>query len=416
MLESVKISRRQSEIRQQLAGLVGKDKPTEDETRSMETLDTEYRQNETRYRAALIAEDTERREAKGELETRSEKEYGELVDKFELRQVALHLDEGKALDGATAEVVQELRAQGGYRGVPVPFAALELRAGETVASGVPAPKFTAPVIDRIFPESVAVAMGAQIINVPQGSLEYPVTTSSISAAWAATETASVGNPQVYAVTNKPMTPAHTLGVQVVLTRKSMLQAGDALEAAVRRDLGGAISQEMDKAVMRGTNSAGEPDGVLNGNYGITETNVSAAASWAVFRAALVRFMTANAIRSASNVKVLIHPTVFDNMDDTLITDTSVSEWDRFIKNVGIDNIVMSANATEYLVSGGASTALLTTKTGGISPIFVGLWGSVDVIRDQFTQANSGALTLTALSTMDLTVARPAQLEILNGLS
>ena len=267
MLESRKISRRQSEIRQQLAGLVGKDKPTEDETRSMETLDTEYRQNETRYRAALIAEDTERREAKGELETRSEKEYGELVDKFELRQVALHLDEGKALDGATAEVVQELRAQGGYRGVPVPFAALELRAGETVASGVPAPKFTAPVIDRIFPKSVAVAMGAQIINVPQGSLEYPVTTSSISAAWAATETASVGNPQVYAVTNKPMTPAHTLGVQVVLTRKSMLQAGDALEAAVRRDLGGAISQEMDKAVMRGTNSAGEPDGVLNGNYG-----------------------------------------------------------------------------------------------------------------------------------------------------
>src|SRR3546814_3376664 len=37
------------------------DKPTEDETRSMETLDAEYRQNEVRYRAALIAEDTERR-------------------------------------------------------------------------------------------------------------------------------------------------------------------------------------------------------------------------------------------------------------------------------------------------------------------------------------------------------------------
>lgn len=63
MLESVKIARRQSEIRQALAGLVGKSQPTEDETRSMESLDTEYRGNETRYRASLIVEDTERREA-----------------------------------------------------------------------------------------------------------------------------------------------------------------------------------------------------------------------------------------------------------------------------------------------------------------------------------------------------------------
>ena len=55
MLDSVKIQRRQSEIRQQLAELVGKETPTEDETRSMGDLDQEYRTNETRYRAALVA-------------------------------------------------------------------------------------------------------------------------------------------------------------------------------------------------------------------------------------------------------------------------------------------------------------------------------------------------------------------------
>src|SRR3546814_11153440 len=48
MLESVKIQRRQSEIRSALSELVGKDKPTEDETRSMETLDAEYRSEERR--------------------------------------------------------------------------------------------------------------------------------------------------------------------------------------------------------------------------------------------------------------------------------------------------------------------------------------------------------------------------------
>src|SRR3546814_15264308 len=66
MLESVKIQRRQSEIRSALSELVGKDKPTEDETRSMETLDAEYRQKEVRYRAELIAAEPERRDAGAE--------------------------------------------------------------------------------------------------------------------------------------------------------------------------------------------------------------------------------------------------------------------------------------------------------------------------------------------------------------
>ena len=88
MLESVKIARRQSEIRQQLAAIVGKPEPTEDETRSMDTLDAEYRTNETRYRAALIVEDEERRKAGEELETRSDREWAELMAGFEMRQVA----------------------------------------------------------------------------------------------------------------------------------------------------------------------------------------------------------------------------------------------------------------------------------------------------------------------------------------
>ena len=96
MLDSVKIARRQSEIRQALAGLVGKENPTEDETRSMESMDQEYRTNETRYRAALVAEDQERREAGADLETRSDREFAELIGRFELRQVALSLDEGRA--------------------------------------------------------------------------------------------------------------------------------------------------------------------------------------------------------------------------------------------------------------------------------------------------------------------------------
>lgn len=413
MLESVKISRRQSEIRQSLAGLVGKEKPTEDETRSMETMDSEYRQNETRYRAALIAEDGERRDAKGELETRSEKDYAELVGKFELRQVALMLDEGRPLDGATAEVVQELRSHGGYRGVPVPWAALEKRAGETVASGTPDPKVTRPIIDRIFADSVAVGMGASIINIDSGLVEYPVTTSAVTAGWQSTETGSVAAPVAYATTDQPLAPNNTLGVQMKITRKTLKQSGDALEQAVRRDMNGCMTIALDKAVFLGAGASGEPAGVLVGSYGITSTSVAAAASWAAFRGAVVRFLTASAAGGPGSVNLLVRPEVYDKMDGTLITNTAVSEWDRLVKN--IPNPIMTSNALAAPTGSPLATkALLTVTTGGVAPIYVGAWGAIDLIRDPYSDAASGGLRLTALATMDVTVSRPAQLQILTG--
>src|SRR3546814_8394914 len=80
-----------------------------------------------------------RPDAGEERETRGDREYADLLRRFEVRQVALHYDEGRQLDGATAEIVQEMRSKGGYRGIPVPLAALEQRVGETVDSGTPDP-------------------------------------------------------------------------------------------------------------------------------------------------------------------------------------------------------------------------------------------------------------------------------------
>jgi HK97 family phage major capsid protein len=415
MLESVKIQRRQSEIRQALAGIVGKEKPTEDEIRSIETMDLEFRTNESRYRGALIAEDQERREAKGELETRSDKDYAALIDRFELRQVALMLDEGRALDGATAEVVQELRSHGGYRGVPIPWQALEKRSGETVASGTPNPIRTMPIIDRIFADSAAVRMGASMVNIDQGETDYPVTTSSVTAGWANGETASVAGPTAYATTDRPLQPNNTLGITMKITRKTLKQSGDALEQAVRRDMNGAIGQKVDAAVFLGAGASGEPSGVLVGSYGITSTAVDDVASWAAFRAAVTRFIVANAASGPGAVNLLIRPEIFDYMDGVLITNTAVSEFDRLVKNIPLENIVMSSNALAAPTgSPTASKALLTTTVGGVPPIFVGTWGAIDLIRDPFSDAASGGLRLTALTTMDVTVSRPAQLEILTG--
>lgn len=418
MLESVKIARRQSEIRQDLSELAGTETPSEDEIRKMDELDREYRSNETRYRAALISEDTERRDAGEELETRTAQEWADLMAGFEMRQVALALDEGRQLDGQTAEIVTELRQQGGFRGIPVPWQALETRAGETVAGGTPDPVQTRPIIDRLFPDSVAARMGAQMISIDAGAVEWPVTTSAITADWADGETANVAGPTAYATTDRAMSPDHNLGIQMRITRKTLKQSGAALEQAVRRDMNGAMGVAMDHAAFLGTGANGQPLGVITGaaTYGITSTAVDALASWAAFRAAVTRFMTANAAGSPDAVRGLIRPEMWNFLDGELIAGTAVSEWDRLIKNIPAGNIAMTNNAlAEPSGSPLATSALLTTAAGGVAPLFVGAWGAVDMIRDPYSDAQSGGLRITALATMDVTVARPAQLELLTGL-
>jgi len=159
-------------------------------------------------------------------------------------------------------------------------------------------------------------------------------------------------------------------------------------------------------------------GVIAGaaTYGITETAVAAAATWAAFRAAVVRFMAANAAGSPGAVRLMLRPEIWSYMDSALITGTAVSEWDRMLGNIPAGSVVMTTNGLAAPAGVPlASKALLTTAAGGVAPIFVAAWGAVDLIRDPFSDAASGGLRLTALATLDVTVARPAQLEVLTGL-
>ena len=415
MLTSKKLELRRSEIRQSLAELANIETPSEDEVRKMGDLDTEYRAKESQYRAALISEDEERKEAGAELETRSDTEWTELASKFEVRQVALALDTGATLDGATAEMVQELRNAGGFQGIPVPLEALETRSGETLAGGVPDPMRTMPTIDRIFAKSSATQMGCRMINVGVSEIEYPVATGGAQPGWAGSETGDVPGPQAYTTVDKAMTPDNTLGVQMKITRKALKQAGVGLEQAVRRDMSAAIQQETDRAIFLGAGSSGEPLGIFPGasTYGITETAINAAADFEMVIDALTRFMVASAATPGS-INLMIRPETWAKLMKSKDGDGNFMELlERIRRDAGgvvVSNNGLAAPTGDPL----AANALLTTSTNGVAPIFCGMWGAVDVIRDPYSDAKSGQLRLTALTTMDVTVARGVQLEILTG--
>lgn len=131
---------------------------------------------------------------------------------------------------------------------------------------------------------------------------------------------------------------------------------------------------------------------------------------------MTRFLTANAAGGPGAVKLLMRPEVWAALDGTLISGTAVSEWDRLTGNIPAENVVLSANALAAPTgSPAASKAILTTSAGGVSPIFVGAWGGIDLVRDPYSDAASGGLRLTALTSIDVTISRAAQIEILTGI-
>lgn len=417
MLESKKLELRRSKIREEIAVLAGKSERDENENRSLDTLEKEYGDNERSYRGFLIFEDTERREAGEELEGRSEKEYAELVGNFELRQIAAALDEGSQLSGQTLEVVQEMRSKGGYQGIPIPLAALEIRAGESIASGTPDSIQTRPIIDQLFPQSVMGRMGGQLININSGEVEYPVTTQGASTGWAASETGDVGAAQAFQTTERNLSPDHTLGCQMALTRKSMKQSGAALEQAIRRDMNSAIAGALDEAAFLGTGADGQPLGIVAGQstYGIDLNTINAVADYAAFRSAAVEFMVRNAATSFKDIRLMFRHELLNTLDGAVYETGSASTmYDFIISRFG--SVLSTGNALAAPAGSPLeSKAVMTTSVGGVAPFFVGVWGGIDLVRDPFTKAASGQLALTGLITADVTVARPAQISILDEL-
>jgi hypothetical protein len=127
-------------------------------------------------------------------------------------------------------------------------------------------------------------------------------------------------------------------------------------------------------------------------------------------------MVGNAATGPGSIRALIRPELWDFWDGILIDGTAVTEWDRATRHIPAGNWAMSSNALAAPAGDPvAVSSLLTTSTGGVAPMFVGVWGGIDLIRDPYSDAASGGLRLTALATMDVTVARPAQLRLLSGL-
>lgn len=412
MLFSQKITLRQSEIRSRLAELQGGEEIDDEQRAEMDRHTTEYRRNESELRAALISEEAERQANAPEDSQAAERR--ELEDGFEVRQIFNVLNERTArLDGRTAEAVEQLRSEGSYQGYPLPWGALIEQRADTVSTGVPDPIATAPIVDRIFANSVASRMGIRSINVPFGECEIPIATQGAVFNWVASEGADLAAAVAYETGDRSLKPDHLAGTRIDVTRLAMKQTGPNLEAAIRRDMRASIVEGIDQATFLGTGADGQPTSIL-ANALTPATAVDATADYSVFREQAVQFMIDNVSAGFDGINILTRPEIVNILDDALLAGTSDTEWDRFLRRFA--RPVLSSNALAAPAGTPlAVSALMTTSYNGVPPAWAATWGGIDLIFDQFTGAPSGTLRLTALINFDVAVSRPVQLRELTGL-
>ena len=169
-----KITLRLSEVRSRLneiSGLEG-EALTKEITAESETLQTEYKELETRNRAAITAEpDQAEVVTTGDPEARERRELREKVKVSDHLSAAL---EGRGLDGAAAEYNQALglRANGAFP-LELLTPAVEQRAVTVTDTAVHA----RPWLDRLFADTAAARLGITFESVQPGVASYPVITA-----------------------------------------------------------------------------------------------------------------------------------------------------------------------------------------------------------------------------------------------
>ena len=414
MLRSQTLQLRQSEIRSGLADLQAGEDIDDEQRDQMDELTTEYRRNETELRAALISEEHERQTSAPE--DSQARERRSLIEHFEVRQAIGVLTERTArLSGPTAELVEEMRGaeEANYQGIPIPFEALLETRANTVSSGTPTPEVTAPIIDRIFADSVAQRMGVRQINIPFGDRVYPIASQGAVFNWADGEGTDLAEAVAYQTGDVTLSPDHQGGTRIDITRTAMKQSGPNLEAAIRRDMRASIQQGLDAATFLGTGANGEPTGIF-ADATTPTTAVDAAASYSAFRDEGVTFMVDNLAGSFDGIRILTRPEILTGMDDALLAGTDRTEWDRFLRR--FNSPVLSSNAVAAPAGSPlAIDALMTVTYAGVPPAWSALYGGIDMITDVFSKAPSGTMSLVALLTFDLAISRPVQLKKLTGL-
>lgn len=251
---------------------------------------------------------------------------------------------------------------------------------------------TGSFIDALRNRLITQAAGAQVLTGLTGEIAIPRQTGVSQAYWVG-EGASPTESQP-ALGQIRMTP-RTVGAFTDLTRRVLTQTSMDMEAFARNDIVLQMALEIDRAVMYGTGSNGEPLGLRN-TTGVQTQTVSVAGQPTF--AELIGFETKIAQQNADfgTLCYVTTPGVRGFMKgQPKVTNQAVFLWDGGANPVN----GYRAEVSQQIASN-------EIWFGNWADLVIGMYSGLDLMVDPYTFSTSGTVRIAALQDLDVAVRRP----------
>ena len=368
---------KQSTIRESINSLLSNDSRTEDEQGELVKLTSEGQTIEPEIRAAIVAEpdpettitDTSDPETRERLEIRSKTGLADFLS------AAVG---GREVSGAAKEYAASIGCS------PLGRLPLEMFNGKPETRAItPGPAVDGPVeptIPYVFTQSAAASLGIQMPTHGPGSVQVPRVTTAPPADTLAKDAAAPSTAAVIALDSQ--SPKRISGQFEV--RAEDLAVYPALEAVLGESIRGALSNELDEEVFNGA-AAG-----LNGLF-VQATNVAVAGAVETYATGVGRFaglVDGEHAYSLGDVRCVVGPSTYAFFMGLISGGVPLADY--LESKLGSFRV---SNRMPAIVSKGQKG--IVTLNAGPSPIRVYVWSALEIVRDPYSGAGAGKVTLTA---------------------
>ena len=350
------------------------------------------RRLEERHRAALISEGDEEAAARGE----DGDGDGENRERRELRgRCRLGRYMAAALDGLPVQGSEaELSAAAGCPGA-VPLELFETRREATEHRAVtPAPATTdeslAPIVPAIFDRSAASWLGIEMPTVGTGDAGYPVLSTSLTGAAVAKSAEAAETAGAFTVTMAQ--PRRISGAFRFTVEDAARLSG--MEAALRANIAGVLSDELDKQAINGSGSG---DGTVNGLLNILDNPAAPAAdeeSFARYVAAAASHVDGLFAADLGGIRQLVGVQTYGHMAGEFRSNNDSMTAEAFLmdRTGGVRTSRRIAAPAVNI----QQAIIRRSNPAGDRVAVMPVWNGLQLIRDPYTSALKGEVTVTAV--------------------
>ena len=367
-----------SSCRQRLNELLGVENRSAEQTTEMETLTVEVSRREPELRAALAAQadPEEVISATSDPETR---ERLELRGKTGLADFLSAAAGGREVSGAAREYAASVGCAPLNR-LPLDIFGNGQPETRAVTTG---PAVDGPVesaVPYVFQRSAAAEIGVQMPMHGPGAVQIPRVTTAPPADTLAKDAAAPSTAAVIALDSQ--TPKRISGQFEV--RSEDLAVYPALEAVLGEAIRGALSSELDQQIFNG-NAAG-----LNGLF-VQASTVAVAGAVETFASGIGRFaelVDGEHAFSLADLRCVVGPSTFAKYAGLISGGVPLTDY----LESKLGSFRVSARMPALAAKGQRG---IVTLNASPSPIRVYVWNALEIVRDPFSGAGAGKVTLTA---------------------